>query len=53
MTEKEQTQQFEKELQFLIERMRNEYHITYGTMIGVMEILKTALVIEAIKNNGH
>jgi len=49
VTEKEQIDNFGNELDALIERFRNEYEISYASMVGALEMKIHLLCAEAFK----
>jgi hypothetical protein len=48
MTEREQANQFEKEVNRVLEHFRQEYELPYAAAIGVLEIIKHQLIEELL-----
>lgn len=49
MTDREQTKAFASDLGALIDRYRQEFDITHGQVIGVLQIVVHAIIAEALE----
>ena len=51
MREREAIRHFENEINAVIERFRLEYKLSVASAVGVLEIVKTTITLEAIDNH--
>lgn len=51
MTDREQTERFAKELDWLVQKYRSEYDITYAAVVGVLHMKAHLLCEEASEDD--